>query len=57
LFTTGEFSKITTLRALRYYHEQGVLMPSREVYAKLSGMVFQGHPGKYLTEIQILIHV
>jgi hypothetical protein len=59
MFTIGEFSNIRNLsvKPLGYYHEQGVLVPSREVYTKRPGMIIQGHPGKYLTEIQMLITV
>lgn len=44
-------------KLLQYASEQGckLLLPSRDVYLKGPGMIFQGNPKKYLTEIQIPI--
>ncbi|MCA9264968.1 MAG: MerR family transcriptional regulator [Planctomycetales bacterium] len=43
-------------RLIRFAKEREyeLLVPSREVYIKGPGMIFQGNPTKYLTEIQIL---
>ncbi|MBI4580800.1 MAG: hypothetical protein HY718_13920 [Planctomycetes bacterium] len=52
MFTIGEFSKIVglTVKTLRFY---AIVMPTREVYIKGPGMIFNGNPRNYLTEIQI----
>jgi effector-binding domain-containing protein len=46
------YEKIT-----KYIHEKGykIAIPSREVYIKGPGMVFNGNPKNYLTEIQMVI--
>ncbi len=40
-----------------YINERGLkaLVPSREIYLKGPGMIFQGNPRKYLTEIQVMV--
>jgi DNA-binding transcriptional MerR regulator len=40
-----------------YIHEKGysIQLPHREIYLKGPGMIFQGSPQKYLTEIMIMI--
>jgi len=44
-------------KVFSYIEEKGykTLLPSREVYLKGPGMIFQGNPKKYLTEIQIFV--
>jgi DNA-binding transcriptional MerR regulator/effector-binding domain-containing protein len=44
-------------KILRHVSERGyrIVMPTREVYLKGPGMIFQGNPQHYLTEIQIPI--
>ncbi len=41
-----------------YIKEKGyeIVMPTREIYIKGPGMIFQGNPKKYLTEIQMLVN-
>ena len=59
LIHRGPYQKLSRsysrlLRYIKQNEHQGQL-PSREVYLKGPGMIFQGNPKKYLTEIQILI--
>lgn len=44
-------------KILGYIKDKGyeVVMPTREIYLKGPGMIFQGNPKNYLTEIQMLV--
>jgi len=60
LLHKGPYDQLGTSYAtiLRHIKDKGYqpLLPSREVYLKGPGMIFQGNPKNYLTEIQILIN-
>ncbi|MEE9429902.1 MAG: MerR family transcriptional regulator [Melioribacteraceae bacterium] len=59
LIHKGEYENLSQSykKIFSYINENNLktLLPSREVYVKGPGMIFNGNPNNYLTEIQIMI--